>query len=95
MKKKEKYEVIIIIIVIILMPILFFEEVKIKEEKQQQLDDIADSYFKLYEIGRMTIKDIEFALDSFNEKDRNYIHNKLIEKGVPLDEENNNEKDNK
>jgi len=92
MNKKEKYEAIIIIIVIILIPIFSFEEGKIKEEKERMLEEIAESYFKLYENEMITIEEMEFALDSYDEKDRNYIRNILIEKGVPLDEENNNEK---
>jgi len=90
MNKKEKYEAIIIIIVIILIPIFSFEEGKIKEEKEEMLENTAKLLFNLYDNEKMTVEDIKTFLDSFSKEDRNYIRRLLIEKGVLL--QNDNEK---
>ena len=87
MKKKEYLVTAFLITVIVLSIFPIKMKIESDREKEQQLEDTVDSYFRLYDTGRMTIKDIDFALDSFNEKDRNYIRTKLIEKGVPLDNE--------
>jgi len=49
------------------------------------LEEIVESYFKLYENGMITIEEIEFALGSLSEKNKDKVRSLLKKKGVPLE----------